>query len=553
MDKAVIYCRVSTKRQTKEGDGLASQATRCREFARYRNLEVVEVFQDSQSGSLIDRPGMQAMLKYLRAHRRDNLTVIIDDLSRLARGVEAHIHLRTAISSVGARLASPSIEFGEDSDSVLVEHLLASVSQHHRQKNAEQTRNRRRARMLNGYWVHFAPIGYKYASKPGHGKILVRDEPLASIVAEGLEGYASGRFQIRAEVKRFFEQFPEFPTDAKGEVSNEHVNRILSRVIYAGHIQSDIMDVSLRPAHNEPLISLETYQKIQQRMQEKPKIATRKDLNEDFPLRGAVHCSDCDHPLTACWTKGRSKHYPYYYCFTKGCESYGKAIAREKLEGEFVNLLHKLEPSPSLFRIATKMFETWWRYRQAQIAQRGQSFEREIRKLDDKIEQLMDRLVEADSQTMVKAYEKRVRQLETDKAVLVEKSGQSMRPMRSFDAALRTALEFISNPHKLWDSGRLCDRRAVLKLAFPGGFKYHRNTGLRTTETPLPFKVLGEFMSKKIQMAEKAGFEPAVRFEPYTRFPGVHLKPLGHFSSLNKPGGKNKLDLSFGQICFVSR
>ncbi|MGH8764013.1 MAG: recombinase family protein, partial [Nitrosospira sp.] len=51
MDKAVIYCRVSTKRQSKEGDGLASQATRCREFARYRNLEVIEVFQDSESGS----------------------------------------------------------------------------------------------------------------------------------------------------------------------------------------------------------------------------------------------------------------------------------------------------------------------------------------------------------------------------------------------------------------------------------------------------------------------------------------------------------------------
>ncbi len=32
-------------------------------------------------------------------------------------------------------------------------------------------------------------------------------------------------------------------------------------------------------------------------------------------------------------------------------------------------------------------------------------------------------------------------------------------------------------------------------------------------------------------LAEKAGFEPAVRFEPYTRFPGVHLKPLGHFSN----------------------
>ncbi|GKS69788.1 hypothetical protein W03_17920 [Nitrosomonas sp. PY1] len=128
MDKAVIYCRVSTKRQTKEGDGLASQATRCREFARYRNMEVVEVFQDSQSGSLIDQPGMQAMLKFLRAHRKDNITILVDDVSRLARGMEVHIRLRTEIASVGAKLASPSMTFGEDSDSILVEHLLASVS-----------------------------------------------------------------------------------------------------------------------------------------------------------------------------------------------------------------------------------------------------------------------------------------------------------------------------------------------------------------------------------------------------------------------------------------
>ena len=53
-------------------------------------------------------------------------------------------------------------------------------------------------------------------------------------------------------------------------------------------------------------------------------------------------------------------------------------------------------------------------------------------------------------------------------------------------------------------------------------------------------------------MAEKAGFEPAVRFKPYTRFPGVHLQPLGHFSKLDvSKGAKNKPDLIFGQICFI--
>jgi site-specific DNA recombinase len=36
--------------------------------------------------------------------------------------------------------------------------------------------------MMNGYWVHFAPIGYRYERSNGHGKVLVRNEPVASIV-----------------------------------------------------------------------------------------------------------------------------------------------------------------------------------------------------------------------------------------------------------------------------------------------------------------------------------------------------------------------------------
>jgi len=41
----------------------------------------------------------------------------------------------------------------------------------------------------------------------------VRDEPNASIVQEALEGYASGRFESQAEIKRFLESQPLFPKD----------------------------------------------------------------------------------------------------------------------------------------------------------------------------------------------------------------------------------------------------------------------------------------------------------------------------------------------------
>jgi site-specific DNA recombinase len=192
---------------------------------------------------------------------------IIDDISRLARGLMAHFELRVKIGDAGGVLVSPSIEFGEDSDSQLVENLLASVSQHQRQKNGEQTVNRMRARTQNGYWVFQAPVGFKYERTSGHGKMLVRDEPNASAVQEALEGFASGRFATQVEVKRFLERHPAFPKDLpNGEIRNQRVYDILTRLVYAGYIEVPNWGVSLRKGQHEGLIDLETFEKIQARL-----------------------------------------------------------------------------------------------------------------------------------------------------------------------------------------------------------------------------------------------------------------------------------------------
>ena len=61
---AVIYRRVSSTKQTKDGDGLNSQETRCRDFARLKGYNVLGVFSDDVSGSVTDRPGMISMLSF---------------------------------------------------------------------------------------------------------------------------------------------------------------------------------------------------------------------------------------------------------------------------------------------------------------------------------------------------------------------------------------------------------------------------------------------------------------------------------------------------------
>ena len=292
--KAVIYCRVSSKAQVKKGDGLGSQETRCREYAKHRGYKVINVFKEKGvSGKMINRPSMQDMLKFLKQQNDKTLTVLIDDISRLARGMEAHIQLRYAIASVGAKLESPSHEFKDDSDSQLVENLLASVSQHHRQKNAEQVVNRMQARIIRGYWTFSPVLGYKYTKEEQHGKILVHKEPAASLIREAFEGYATGRFASQAEVKQFLDRSPGFPKNKKGEVYFQTVQKLLTNPIYAGFIDVPKWNISRQPGKHEPIISFETWKNVQDRLKGQAHTPAREDLHNDFPLRGFVACASC--------------------------------------------------------------------------------------------------------------------------------------------------------------------------------------------------------------------------------------------------------------------
>jgi site-specific DNA recombinase len=444
------------------------------------------------SGSLTARPGMKAMLAFMRQHRQNPHVVIIDDISRLARGLEAHLKLRTDIAAAGGRLESPSIEFGEDSDSVLVENLLAPVSQHQRKKNGEQTINRMRARTLNGYWCFQAPVGYRYQRTPGHGNMLVRDEPCATILAEALEDFASGRFETQVEVKRFLESQPGFPSDPpNGEICNQRIYEYLTRVLYAGYIEVPNWNVPLRKGQHEGLISFATYQKIQERLTGKKKAPARADLAEDFPLRGFVTCGDCGRPMTACWSRSKTgTRHPYYMCFAKGCESYRKSIPRERVEGAFAELLKCMTPAPNLFRVARAMFRELWDGRLAHAAQTAASVKAEVSRLEKQTNQFLSRIVETQNEAVIAAYEKRIAELEQEKLVLLERASKAGTPQRGFEEMFELSMRFLANAWNLRESGQIDMRRLVLKLAFAERLGYVRNQGFRTPLLSIPFNML---------------------------------------------------------------
>ena len=516
---AIAYVRVSSAAQVAKGQGAESQAARCADYARQKGYRLIKTFEDKAiSGSLVDRPGMKQLLAYVRKHRKEKIRVVIDDISRLARGLEAHLALRTAIADAGGVLESPSIEFGEDSDSQLIEHLLASVSAHARVKNAEQTRNRMEARIRQGYWPFWACIGFKFEKREGHGKVLVRDEPIASIIQRGLEGFATGAFQTKAEVKRYFESEPDFPKTAKGDVRATFVHEILTRVLYAGMVERPEWGVSLRPGKHDGLISFETLEKIQERLSGKAYAPARADINEDFPLRGAVVCGDCGNPLTANWSKSKTgKRHAYYSCFNKDCPSVRKSIRRADLEGAFAAILKGLTPAKPLFTLVKAMFADAWEQQRARSKDVAKTLKADLARIETEITGLIDRIVAADQPRVVAAYEARIDRLERDKLVLTERIEKSGGPKRPFEEMFELSLQFLANPWILWEKGSLENKKTALRLAFQGPLIYCRKTGFRTPETSFIFNMLEGENIMKSRLADRVGFEPTRRLPAYTR------------------------------------
>ncbi|WP_370526772.1 recombinase family protein [Salipiger sp. PrR007] len=497
-------------KQTSDGSGLSSQERTCRDYAERNGYEVVEVFTDVISGKFEDRPGMNALLAFLGKVSTSDYVVVVDDFSRLARDVKAHASLRDKITATQAIIESPNQKIGEDATGRFVETIWAAIAEHQRLQNAEQSRRRSLARLKNGYWIFRPPYGYRYEKTSHDGKRLVPDEPLASIVREALEGFAAGRFQSQAEVKRFLDTKPEFPKSYRGtEVHFDKVKRLLTNPLYAGYLEHEKSEIPLIEAKHEPLISYSTHQIILDRLSERSVAPARKDISEEFPLRGFLICECCGHRLTSCWSKSRSgTKYPYYLCGYRGCAEKGKSIPRDKLEAEFSEGLKRLVPARTTFELAERMFREAWDERSRSSATESQRLNTKIRQIERDVEKLLKRLVETQNNRTISAYENRIDELEREKILLREEADRTSGPQRPFDEMFEHSMRFLANPYEIWKKGDTPTKRTVIRLIYPSPLTVSRKTGVRTGETTYPFKALGFLERSDLKMVPPHGLEP---------------------------------------------
>lgn len=502
--RAVIYCRISDKGQT----GLGSQEHRCRQYAEAKGYDTANVFRDKVTGGgdFMKRAAMVELLKFLDSHPHENFVVIFDDLKRFARDTIFHLILRDEMKKRGAIRECLNFNFDDSIEGEFSETIHAAAGQLERKSIARQNRQKTIARMEAGFFAFSRPpIGYKYVkAKNGNNKVILPDEPVASIIRDALEGFASGRYASQAELARHLEANPRFPKES-GRVRVQKVTNMLTHPLYAGYVGSKSYGVALRDGQHEGLISKATFAKIQDRIAGRANAPARKDLNRSFVLRGSVRCASCGNHLTASWPKGATKSYPYYLCQNKNvdgsgekCRHYGKSIPRAKIEGEFEELLKSLQPSRDLIKAMVAMARVYWEQKVGQSKKNREAIKAEIKRIDAKIDQMVDKIVEITNARAITALENKIASLEDQKLILAEQASKAGAPQPTFKESLELPLRFFANHYNIWASGVFELRRLVLKLAFSQPPEYDRETGYRTPETSCIYRVFspksGQFL-----------------------------------------------------------
>ena len=147
--KAVIYCRVSTKKSAQE-TSLQRQQEELTKYAGAFGFKEVEIFTDQHSGYDVERDGLLDMLDYMRENKIKAL--FVQDETRLGRGNArmAVLHLLQKYEATVYTLNDAGPVVLNEMDTMLLEILAVVEEYQRRMHNAKIRRGMRRA-VENGY------------------------------------------------------------------------------------------------------------------------------------------------------------------------------------------------------------------------------------------------------------------------------------------------------------------------------------------------------------------------------------------------------------------
>jgi site-specific DNA recombinase len=382
--KCVVYARVSSKEQEKEGFSIPAQQKLLREYAGRMHFEILAKFTDVETAKAAGRIQFGKMVSYLREHP-DIKAILVEKTDRLYRNFRDYVLLEDLDVEIHLVKENETISKNSRSHAKFIHGIKVLMAKNFIDNLSEEVKKGMREKAEQGDWPNKAPLGYLNNKET---RQLEVDSDRAQIVAELFELYATGEFSITALHQTAKELGLKYRTSNR-HCSRSNIERILKNPIYAGAF---IWNGQLFLGNHQPIISQGLYDRVQTQFR---KIGKSKCNSKQFAFKGILTCGICGCVMTAEIKKGR---YVYYRCTNGKGKCSQTYVREERLAKLFAEVVKRIRIAPDVaeeIRLALKeSLNSEKDYRIREVARLKREYARLQTRLDqcylDKIEGRID-------------------------------------------------------------------------------------------------------------------------------------------------------------------
>ncbi|RJQ07831.1 MAG: recombinase family protein [Dehalococcoidia bacterium] len=329
--RAIIYSRVSTDAQERDGTSLDTQERACEALTTDRGWSVVRRIRDAASGAALEREGLEELRGILRRGEAD--IVVAYAVDRLSRN-QNHIGiLFDEFQRADAQLEFVTERFEDTAVGRFILTARAFIAEVEREKIAERTMRGKAERARAGRIPQAfgkGCYGYVYNRDTGHRDV----EPYQALIVRRI-------FERYAETRSFAAVCSELndaniPAFSGGQWYPITVRRVLMNEAYTGRtVYRRTKRITVRgngsgrrsrvveqpeeewieiPGATPVIIDQALWTRVQEILDDPARTARRPVARRDYALRGRLKCTLCLSAMVGQTLSSKGKPYHYYRC-----------------------------------------------------------------------------------------------------------------------------------------------------------------------------------------------------------------------------------------------
>lgn len=342
--RAILYARVSSKEQEREGFSIDAQVKLLKSYAELNGVRIVREYVDIETAKATGRTQFNEMISYLKSHPATD-TILVEKTDRLYRNLRDWVTIDELDLEVHFAKENVVLSRESRSSEKFMHGIKVLMAKNYIDNLSEETRKGMLEKAEQGIWPTVAPLGYRNVMG-AHGKRIIEvDTENAPFVVKLFEWFSTGMYSLKQVGNRIRAEGMAYRKSHK-PIGTSSVHKILRSRIYTGEF--DWLGKRYQGSH-EPLISVELWERVQGVLDGRH-TARIRGVERDFLFTGMIKCGHC-----GCLLVGdiKKKKYIYYRCShykTKCREPY---VREEVLLEQFTAILERITMTDSMFRWVT--------------------------------------------------------------------------------------------------------------------------------------------------------------------------------------------------------